>query len=118
MSDNKKEYDPEMRGVLYEDSRHKDNDSYPVATGKITIHGVELRIAMWSSRVSAGEGKKKYWPVKVEYKQGATRFLVPVSPAEVTAIGIAPAKSADGVAAETAPSNGSGETSDVGDLPF
>ena len=125
MSDEKKEYDPEMRGALYEDARHKEDEKYPVATGKVTISGVELRIAMWPSRVSSGEGRKKYWPIKVEYKQGATRFLVPVSPAEVTATGIAPAKNAGGgAAADKEQSGGMGpadspaDTPDVGDLPF
>ena len=124
MSD-EKNYDPEMRGVLYADARSKDNDKYPIATGKVTISGVELRIAMWSSRVTSGENAKKYWPIKVEYKQGATRFLVPVSPAEVTATGIAPAKNAgDGAAADKGQSGGMGpadspaDTPDVGDLPF
>lgn len=112
-----KQYDPEMRGVLYADARSKDNDKYPIATGKVTISGVELRIAMWPSRVTSGENAKKYWPIKVEYKQGATRFLVPVSPADVTATGIAPAKSA-GAAADTGLSSGSGDASDVGDIPF
>lgn len=120
MSD-EKQYDPEMRGVLYADAKAKENDKYPIATGKVTISGVELRIAMWASRVTSGENAKKYWPIKVEYKQGATRFLVPVSPAEVTATGIAPAKAADGAAADKGnmgPSNGPGDSSDVGDLPF
>ena len=114
-----KQYDPEMRGMLYADARSKDNDKYPIATGKVTISGVELRIAMWPSRVTSGENAKKYWPIKVEYKQGATRFLVPVSPADVTVTGTAPAKSVgNGTAADTGPSSGPGDASDVGDLPF
>ena len=110
MSDEKKEYDPEMRGALYEDARHKEDDKHPIATGKVTISGVELRIAMWPSRVSSGEGRKQYWPIKVEYKQGATRFLVPIEPAQVIATGVAPSGGG-----ESAPSDG-GEG--VGDLPF
>ena len=40
MSD-EKQYDPEMRGVLYADAKAKENDKYPIATGKVTISGVE-----------------------------------------------------------------------------
>ena len=43
MSEVKKEYDPEMRGALYEEAERK-SDKSPIATGKITISGVELRI--------------------------------------------------------------------------
>lgn len=109
MSEAKKEYDPEMRGALYEESERKSEKS-PVATGKITISGVELRIAMWPAQVSKGESKKKYWPVKVEYRQGATKFLVPVSPAQVTVTGATATASTD------AP--GEGENAEVGDMPF
>ncbi len=109
-----KQYDPEMRGVLYADARSKDNDKYPIATGKVTISGVELRIAMWPSRVTSGENAKKYWPIKVEYKQGATRFLVPIEPAKVVATGVASTGSG-----ESAPGNGeSAPAEDVGDIPF
>ena len=107
MSEAKKEYDPEMRGALYEESERK-SDKSPVATGKITISGVELRIAMWPAQVSKGESKKKYWPLKVEYRQGATKFLASVSPANVTVT----AATSDG----SAP--GDGEAADVGDMPF
>jgi hypothetical protein len=96
-----------MRGALYEESERKSEKS-PVATGKITISGVELRIAMWPAQVSKGESKKKYWPVKVEYRQGATKFLAPVSPANVTVT----AATSDGAAP------GDGEAADVGDMPF
>lgn len=109
MSEIKKEYDPEMRGALYEETERK-GDKYPCATGKVTISGVELRIAMWPAQVSKGESKKKYWPLKVEYKQGATKFLVPVSPADVTVTGA----TVDGAGAAPA----GGETADVGDMPF
>ena len=109
MSEEKK-YDPEMRGALYEESERK-SDKSPIATGKITISGVELRIAMWPSQVSKGESKKKYWPVKVEYRQGATRFLVPISPAAVTV-------TAATAAAPGGEAPGDGETADVGDMPF
>lgn len=116
MSD-EKNYDPEMRGVLYADERSKDNDKYPIATGKVTISGVELRVAMWPSRVTSGESPKKYWPIKVEYRQGATRFLVPVEPAKVVATGITPNAVQ---AAPSAPNDGpaAGGPADIGDLPF
>ena len=109
MSEEKK-YDPEMRGALYEESERK-SDKSPIATGKITISGVELRIAMWPSQVSKGESKKKYWPVKVEYRQGATKFLAPVSPANVTV-------TAASAAAPGGAAPGDGEAADVGDMPF
>lgn len=105
----KKEYDPEMRGALYalEESERK-SDKAPAATGKITISGVELRIAMWPAQVFKGESKKKYWPLKIEYRQGATKFLVPVSPANVTVT----------AAAAEVPASGEAETGEVGDMPF
>ena len=106
MSEEKRDYDPEMRGVLYDVGERK-GDKYPIATGKIQISGVELRIAMWPPQVSKGESKKKYWPVKVEYRQGATKFLAPVSPANVTVT----AATSDGAAP------GDGEAADVGDMP-
>lgn len=109
MSEERKEYDPEMRGALYEETDRK-NEKSPIATGKITVSGVELRVAMWAPRVSLGESKKKYWPLKVEYKQGATKFLVPVSPADVTVTGA----TVDGAGAAPADS----ENADVGDMPF
>lgn len=109
MSEVKKEYDPEMRGALYEEAERK-SDKSPIATGKITISGVELRIAMWPSQVSKGESKKKYLPVKIEYRQGTTKFLAPVSPSQVTVT------SATANASAAAP--GEGETAEVGDMSF
>lgn len=107
MSD--KEYDPEMRGALYEET-NRENDKAPVATGKITISGIELRVAMWPARVSKGESKKKYWPLKVEYRQGTSKFLAPISPAQVT-VTAAAANASDATP-------GDGENVDVGDMPF
>lgn len=109
MSEAKKEYDPEMRGALYEDADRK-SDKSPIATGKIQISGVELRIAMWPSQVTKGEAKKKYWPLKIEYRQGTSKFLAPVSPSQVTVTG------ATANASAAAP--GEGENADVGDMPF
>jgi hypothetical protein len=107
-----KAYDPEMRGALYEEVERKSEKS-PIATGKITISGVELRIAMWPSQVTKGDAKKKYWPVKVEYRQGATRFLAPVSPASVTVT--AATSAAEPSALPDAPGD---DPTDVGDMPF
>lgn len=109
MNESTNGYNPEMRGALYEEAERKSEKS-PCATGKVTISGVELRVAMWPAQVSKGESKKKYWPLKVEYRQGATKFLVPVSPADVTVTGA----TADGAGAARA----SGECADVGDMPF
>lgn len=109
MSEAKKEYDPEMRGALYEETDRK-NEKSPVATGKVTISGVELRIAMWPAQVSKGETKKKYWPLKVEYRQGATKFLAPVSPANVTVTG------ATATAAGEVP--GDAENAEIDDMPI
>lgn len=109
MSEAKKEYDPEMRGALYEETDRK-NEKSPVATGKVTISGVELRIAMWPAQVSKGETKKKYWPLKVEYRQGATKFLAPVSPSQVTVTG------ATATAAGEVP--GDAENAEIDDMPI
>jgi hypothetical protein len=40
-----KEYDNEMRGTLFEETQ-RTNDKSPIATGTVTISGVELRVAM------------------------------------------------------------------------
>lgn len=104
-----KEYNPEMRGALYEETERK-GEKYPVATGKITVSGVELRIAMWPAQVTKGEAKRKYWPLRVEYRQGATKFLAPVSPANVT---VTSASAANGSASTPGEAN-----VEVGDMPF
>lgn len=84
-----KKYSDEMRGALFAEEERK-NEKTPMATGTVTISGVKLRVAMWPSRVAGGTGKgagKKYWPISVEYLQGAQKFLVACSPADVTVTG-------------------------------
>lgn len=85
MSAEKKEFDNEMRGTLWQETERKSEKS-PAATGTVTISGLELRIAMWPVRV-AGDGTKaagkKYWPISVEYKQGTQFVLAKVSPADI-----------------------------------
>ena len=113
MSAEKKEFDNEMRGSLFEETERKGEKS-PIATGTITISGVELRIAMWPSRVAKDGTKaagKKYWPISVEYKQGTQFVLAKVSPVDIVVT--------EGVA--NVPSAGDGETAtaaDPADLPF
>lgn len=102
-----KQYDPEMRGALYEEVERK-SDKSPIATGKITVSGVELRLAMWPAQVTKGESKKKYWPIRVEYKQGATKFLAAIAPSAVT-VTAASASAAD---------PGDGNPAEPGDMPF
>ena len=106
-----KKWDPEMRGALYEDAERK-NDKAPIATGSITISGVELRLAMWPSAVS--QKGKKYWPVKVEYKQGTKFMLAKISPANVVVTGGTAQVEKPGDAA--AP--GDKPADEVGDMPF
>ena len=114
MSAEKKEFDNEMRGTLWQETDRKSEKS-PAATGTVTISGLELRIAMWPVRVAKDGTKaagKKYWPILVEYKQGTQFVLAKVSPADITVT--------EGVA--NVPGAGSGEpeaaASDPGDLPF
>lgn len=113
----KKEFSNEMRGTLFVDDS-RTNDKAPIATGTLTVSGVELQIAMWPSRVAGGTGKaagKKFWPIAVEYRQGTKFFLAPVSPADVVVTAAqsraaaAPAK--DVAAVEPA-------LPDVEDMPF
>ena len=114
MIEEKKEYSNEMRGTLWQEAE-RSNDKAPIATGTVTISGLELRIAMWPSRVAPQTSKaagKKYWPVAVEYRQGTRYVLAKVSPADITVLAAngAPATGGEGAVA----SGGS----DVGDLPF
>lgn len=91
MSDEKKEYTNEMRGTLWSEAERK-NDKAPVASGTVTISGVELRIAMWAPRIAGGNGPgagKKYWTIKVEYKQGTKFVLAKVNPANIVVTGAA-----------------------------
>lgn len=84
-----KEYDNEMRGTLFEETQ-RTNDKSPIATGTVTISGVELRVAMWPARTAAPNTKaagKKFWSLSVEYKQGTKRFLILCSPSDVKATG-------------------------------
>ena len=114
MSAEKKEFDNEMRGTLWQETERKSEKS-PAATGTVTISGLELRIAMWPVRVAKDGTKaagKKYWPISVEYKQGTQFVLAKVSPADIVVT--------EGVA--NVPGAGRGEpeaaASDPGDLPF
>lgn len=89
MSEEKKEYSNEMRGTIWAENNRK-NDKSPVASGTVTISGVELRIVVWPKRKAAGGGKRdgeEFSPISVEYKQGATKFLAAFSPADVTVTG-------------------------------
>ena len=115
MSEEKKEYDNEMRGTLWNEAERK-NDKAPVASGTITISGLELRIAMWPARTAGGSGPgagKKYWPLKVEYKQGTKFMLAKVNPANVVVTGAAGAADAPDASAP-----GDGAAVPVDDMPF
>lgn len=113
MSEERKEYDPEMRGALYEETDRK-NEKSPIATGKITVSGVELRVAMWGAQVSKGESKKKYWPLKVEYRQGTRFVLAKVKPENIVVAGA----TAEAPASDGAGAPGDASASDVCDMPF
>ena len=85
-----KEYSNEMRGTLWilDDSERKDKEKSPVATDKITISGVELRISMWGKKKVDKPGTKAhgktYMPLAIEYPRGAEKFLTAIRPADVT----------------------------------
>jgi len=113
MSDEKKEYSNEMRGTLWAEPE-RTNDKAPVASGTVTISGLELRIAMWPARVASQTSKaagKKYWPIAVEYKQGTQFVLAKVSPADIVV------PKAIGTEAGGAPGSETVQA-DNGDLPF
>ena len=108
------EYSNEMRGTLWilDDSERKDKEKSPVATGKITISGVELRISMWGKRTVNKPGTKAhgkvYMPLAIEYPRGAEKFLAAIRPADVTVTAaVADAPAEHPVLAE-----------DVDDIPF
>ena len=113
MSDEKKEYSNEMRGTLWAETE-RSNEKAPVASGTVTISGLELRIAMWPARVASQTSKaagKKYWPIAVEYKQGTQFVLAKVSPADIVV------PKAIGTEAGGAPGFETVQA-DNGDLPF
>lgn len=109
-----KEYSNEMRGTLWilDDSERKDKEKSPVATGKITISGVELRISMWGKKTVNKPGTKAhgkaYMPLSIEYPRGAEKFLAAIRPASVTVTSAV----AEAQAEKTVSSD------DVDDLPF
>ena len=109
-----KEYSNEMRGTLWimDDSERKDKEKSPVATGKITISGVELRISMWGKRTVNKLGTKAhgkaYMPLAIEYPRGAEKFLAAIRPADVTVTSAV----ADAQSEKTVSSD------DVDDMPF
>ena len=114
----KKEYTNEMRGTLWAEAERK-NDKAPAATGTVTISGVELRIAMWPKRVASPNSKaagRAYWPIAVEYKQGATHFLAKVAPSNVLVTGA----TADAAGSAPVPVPGEAPTPSVAvdDMPF
>lgn len=108
---NDKEYDREGRGAMFEETDRK-SEKAPIATGSITISGLDLRIAMWPARTAAGNGPgagKKYWPIKVEYKQGTKYVLAKVSPENIVV------KNSEAVAAAD---SAVGESASVDGMPF
>jgi len=46
------EYDDELRGVLFPEQEKK-SDRHPDFTGKVTVDGVEYRIAAWKRRAKS-----------------------------------------------------------------
>ena len=105
----RKEYSDEMRGTLWKNEGEL-KDKAPNYTGMAVISGVKVRIAMWGPSVAPKSGKK-YLSLKLEYPQGATRFLVPVAPADV--------RVKSGIAvAETTAGDAGANPNDVGDMPF
>ena len=117
MSEEVKEYSNEMRGTLWAESE-RSSEKAPVASGTITISGLELRIAMWPARI-AGDGSKaagkKYWPMSVEYKQGTRFVLAKVAPADIQV----PRAKGTAIAPDAAKGDGPGTGSRADDgLPF
>ena len=114
MSEGKKEYSNEMRGTLWAETE-RSNEKAPVASGTVTISGLELRIAMWPARVASQTSKaagKKYWPIAVEYKQGTQFVLAKVSPVDIVV------PKANGIEAGGVPESVPAAQCDVGDMPF
>lgn len=108
------EYSNEMRGTLWilDDAQRKDKEKSPIATGTITISGVQLRISMWPHKKVNKPGSKAdgktYMPLAIEYQKGATKFLAGIRPADVTVT----AAVAEPQAEQTVSAD------DVDDLPF
>lgn len=107
MSDSTKQWDPEMRGSLFQEQNTKENA--PDMTGTVQISGVELRIAVWPSRKSKTSGKA-YRPIKVEYKQGTKFVLAKVCPANIVVTG--------STAAADCAGDDAGAEKTVDDMPF
>lgn len=77
-----KKYDNNMRGALFRADRK--NDRAPIASGTLTVEGVELHLSVWPKCTS--KGGCEYNPVSVEYKFGEPRKLAPFdAPAETPA---------------------------------
>lgn len=108
MSEEKK-HNRDMTVSLFPEENRKENG--PDMTGTITIAGVELRIAVWPAQKGKNSGKM-FRSGKVEYKQGATKFLVPVSP---SALQITGATATTEPSADAQPASDGGE---VNDMPF
>lgn len=109
MSEEKKEYDKEMRGALFEIPKAERVENGPIYRGKIRVSGVDLRVFMWPGR-KATSGKAaglNVYGLTVEYPQGAKHFLAKVSPANVVVTGAMGSEGGEGAASE-----------EVGDMPF
>lgn len=66
MAQNKADYDPNMRGVLFVADK-KDNPKRPDFTGPIVINGVEMRMAGW---IRKSKGGQKFISVAITSKNG------------------------------------------------
>lgn len=64
MAQNKKEYDPNMRGVLFQNDK-EGNEKRPDFTGPVVINGEEMRIAGWIRKSKDG---KKFISIAISNK--------------------------------------------------
>jgi len=107
-----KEFSNEMRGTLWLLNESERKEKSPIATGLITVSGVELRISMWPKKKCEKAGSKAYgktyMQLSLEYPKGATKFLAGVRPADVTVTS----------AAATTPEETPSEAVDPDDIPF